>query len=170
MTTFTPSSEASAGYCLDEAAVVADWLRIVSGSEIAQLETASVRIRPIRPSATRSTDQPRRISLRRSVLRRFRGFVIEMGREEAKVGFVEGGSTHEYYLPASHLGKAGITAENQPFQMDEVEIETESGVIVGYEFRPLAKPSDAFRDSFRLDAERERKRDLIFKMFRNVED
>jgi hypothetical protein len=93
-----------------------------------------------------------------------------MGGEEAKVGFVEDGDTYEYYLPSSPLEKAGIKAESQPFEMDEVEIKTEAGVIVGYEFRPLAKPSDAFQDSFELDPERERKRDLIFKTFRNAKD
>jgi hypothetical protein len=108
--------------------------------------------------------------MRKKVLRRLRGFVIEMGGEEAKVGFVEDGDTYEYYLPSSPLEKAGIKAESQPFEMDEVEIKTEAGVIVGYEFRPLAKPSDAFQDSFELDPERERKRDLIFKTFRNAKD
>jgi hypothetical protein len=163
MTTSTVLIETSAGYHLDQTAVIEEWFQIAPETRIAQSETASVRIRPLDPSVTRHADLPK------NVLRRLRGFVIEIGGEEMKVGFVEDGSTYEYYLPASPLEKAGIKAESQPFQMDEVEIKTDGGVIVGYEFRPLAKPSDAFRDSFELDAERERKRNLIFKTFRNAE-
>jgi len=163
MTTATIASEASVGYRLDQANVVGEWLRIAPETGVAAAETASVRVRSVDRGASRTGDVPRK------VLRRLRGFVIEMGGVEAKVGFVDDGGTYEYYLPAASLSKAGIKGENQPFQMDEVEVKTEAGVIVGYEFQPLAKPSDAFRDSFELDEERRQKRDLIFRTFRHAQ-
>ena len=98
------------------------------------------------------------------------GFLIEIVGSEAKVAFVEGDAIYEYYLPTEHLKAAGITEENQPFQMDEVSMKTASGYMVGYEFQPLAKPEDVFQDSFSLDTERIRKRDLIFKAFGHVEN
>jgi len=98
-----------------------------------------------------------------------KGFLIEMRGAEYKVGLVEGETTYEYYMPSSSLKKAGIDAENLPFEMDEVEISTDSGVVVGYEFRPLAKRTDAFQDSFSLDSEHLEKRDLILREFRNAQ-
>ncbi len=165
MTTSTVVPQPTAAYQIDETVAVAEWVQVAQvapESRITQMDTASIRIQSLDPVN-------RKIELPKKVLRRLRGFLIEAGGEEAKVAFVEEGNTFEYYLPAHFLEKAGIRAENQPFQMDEVEIKTESGILIGYEFRALAKPSDAFRDSFELDAEHERKRDLIFRTFRNAE-
>ncbi len=76
-----------------------------------------------------------------------------------------------YDLPAERLRANGITAKNQPFQMDEVEVQTgDGGTIVGYRFLPLAKPSDAYIETLNLDDERKRKRDLIFKEFAKSQD
>ncbi len=106
----------------------------------------------------------------KKVLRRLHGFLVELDGPDAKVAFVEDGATFEYYLPARQLLDAGIKFENQPFQMDEISMKTERGCLTGYEFQPLAKHSDAFRDSFKLDEERERKRDMIFKAFHNAKN
>jgi len=164
MTTATPGTEASVGYRIDQAAMAGASVNLAPDIGVASQEHASVRIRSMDPRNTRLAD------VRKKVLRRMQGFLIEMVGEEAKVAFVEAGATHEYYLPSSHLQRAGIRAENQPFQMDEVEIKTDASCIIGYEFCPLAKPSDAFPDSFALGAERERKRNLIFKTFGHAQD
>jgi hypothetical protein len=49
--------------------------------------------------------------------------------------------------------------------MDEIELKLEGGLVVGYRFEPLAKPSDAYIEPLNFDAERKRKRDLILKEF-----
>jgi hypothetical protein len=100
------------------------------------------------------------------VLRRINGFVVEDEGEEYKVVFVEDGQPVQYYMPSSPLRNAGITAPNQPFQMDEIEIEISGGrMMTGYSFSPLAKPSDAFNDAIELNEERRRKLNTIFKKF-----
>ncbi len=105
------------------------------------------------------------------VLRRLKGFLIEMQGADARVAFVENGQTIHYDLPAEQLRHAGISARNQPFQMDEVEMQAgDEGWFVGYRFLPLAKPSDAYIETLDLDDERKRKRDLIFKEFANSQD
>ena len=164
MITATPGTEASVEYRIGHVATAGASVNLAPDVGVASQEHASVRIRSLDPRNTRPAD------VRKKVLRRMQGFLIEMVGEEAKVAFVEAGATHEYYLPSSHLQRAGIKAENQPFQMDEVEIKTEAGCIIGYEFCPLAKPSDAFPDSFAVDAERERKRKLIFTTFGHAPD
>ena len=55
--------------------------------------------------------------------------------------------------------------------MDEFEMETaDGGYAIGYRFLALAKPTDGFTDVIELDAERRRKRDLIFKKFGKAQD
>lgn len=159
MTTATLGVEATAGYQLDQVARAGGYVCLAAEDIEAPLENACVIVRSIVPQSVRSTH------VTKKVLRRMQGFLIDIIGEEAKVAFVESGATHEYYLPAKHLKEAGISSESQPFQMDEVAIKTDRGAIIGYEFEPLAKPSDAFQDSFKLDPERERKRNLIFKTF-----
>jgi hypothetical protein len=86
--------------------------------------------------------------------------------EEYKVVLVEDGQTIQYYLPAAPLRKAGITVANQPFQVDEIELELSGGrVVTGYSFSPLAKPSEAFTDAIELNEDQERKLKAIFKRF-----
>ncbi|MEI6809916.1 MAG: hypothetical protein WCN95_14455 [bacterium] len=160
MTTMTLGAEAAVGYRMDDVAVAGAFVHLAPHVGETPREHANVRVRSMDPRDTRPADLQKK-----KVLRRMQGFLIEIVGDEAKVAFVEGGVTHEYYIPWKHLHGVGIGAENQPFQMDEVEIKTETGVIVGYEFQALARPSDAFPDSFKLDAERERKRNLIFKAF-----
>ena len=95
-----------------------------------------------------------------------RGFLVEFQSNEARVAFVENGETILYDLPAEQLRKAGIKVRNQPFQMDEVEIDMGSaGVVIGYHFTALAKTSDAYIETLDFDEERKRKRALILKEF-----
>lgn len=105
----------------------------------------------------------------RKVLRRLRGFLVEERDEEARVVLENGGKRFDYYLPTHNLRSAGITQENQPFEMDEYEEKNDDGSFsTGYTFRPLAKDSDAFTDTVDLDDERKRKRDLILKKFKDA--
>jgi len=112
----------------------------------------------------------------RRTKRRLRGFLIELQNPESKnsqarVAFVEDGEMILYDLPAEQLVRAEITEPNQPFQMDEVEIEEEDGAIVfGYRFKALAKPSEAYMETLQIDEERKQKRDLIFREFANSQD
>jgi hypothetical protein len=99
------------------------------------------------------------------VLRRLEGFLMEMEKDEARVAFVEDGRVTPYDMPADQLRRSGIVVKNQPFQMDEIELKLEGGLVVGYRFEPLAKPSDAYIEPLNFDAERKRKRDLILKEF-----
>jgi hypothetical protein len=103
------------------------------------------------------------------VLRRFRGFLVEERGEEARVILEDKGKRIDYYLPTRFLHSAGITEENQPFEMDEYEAKAEDdSFFTGYIFRTLAKTSDAFTDTFDLDDERKRKRSLIFEKFKDA--
>ncbi len=121
----------------------------------------SLHVRPARDAKA-----PRKRQPAERILRRLDGFLVEDEGEEYKVVFIEDGSPVEYYMPSSPLRKAGITASNQPFQMDEIEIESASGrVVTGYSFSPMAKPSDVFNDAIELTDERRRKLNAIFKRF-----
>lgn len=105
------------------------------------------------------------------VKRRLKGFLVELLSNEARVAFVENGELIFYDLPAEQLRRAGIEVRNQPFQMDEVEVEDEDGnCIVGYRFLALAKPSDAYIETLRFDEERKRKRALVLKEFGQAQD
>jgi hypothetical protein len=101
-----------------------------------------------------------------STKRRLKGFLIEMEPEEARVCLIENGERFFYDLPSDQLRKAGITHQNQPFEMDEIEMKIEDGgFVVGYRFKPLARPEHAYIESLKVDDERKRKRDLILKAF-----
>ena len=125
-------------------------------------EISSFEIRPARESKP-----PRKREATEKVVRRLDGFLVEDRGEEYKVAFVENGDHLVfYYLPARQLRKAGIMAPNQPFQMDEVEIELDGGrLMTGYVFCPLANPSDSFVDAIDLNEDRNRKFSAIVKKF-----
>jgi len=98
--------------------------------------------------------------------RRLRGFLVEMRADDARVAFVDNGQKILYDLPAEHLRNAGITVQNQPFQMDEIKNKSDDGSwTVGYRFLALAKASDAEIETLQFDVERKRKRDIIFQEF-----
>lgn len=86
--------------------------------------------------------------------RRLRGFLISTGENHARVGFVqEDGAVVEYLLPGVNLRKAGITAINQPFEMDEIEQKVGDGFLTGYVFRPMADADAVVTDTFDADDE-----------------
>lgn len=96
---------------------------------------------------------------RRRTLRRLRGFVVEDRGRELKVAFVpEDGAEDKlvlYYLPADLLRHAGVTAENQQFELDEVVTKFRDGsVAVTYHVRPSAPANEGFVDPLDLDAAR----------------
>jgi hypothetical protein len=123
----------------------------------------------IRPA--RDARAPKKHESTEKILRRLQGFLVEDEGEEYKVAFVENDALVFYYLPASPMRKAGVAAPNQPFQMDEVEVQLSSGrTVTGYTFVPLAKPSDAFMDSTDLNEERRRKLETIFRKFGKARD
>lgn len=84
--------------------------------------------------------------------RRLRGFLVSTGENHARVGFVqEDSSVVEYLLPEKNLRKAGITAINQPFEMDEIEQKVGDGFLTGYVFRPMAQANAVVTDTFDAD-------------------
>ncbi|MGH8093983.1 MAG: hypothetical protein ACREIF_10995 [Chthoniobacterales bacterium] len=120
----------------------------------------SFRVGPVRQS---HGGMPRNAE---KVVRRIQGFVVEDEGEEYKVGLVDGDEATYYYMPASAFRKAGISAPNQPFQMDEIEVEISGGrKLTGYAFTPLAGASDVFNDAIDLTDERSRKLNIIFKKY-----
>jgi hypothetical protein len=98
--------------------------------------------------------------------RRLKGFLVELRADEARVAFVDNGQKILYDLPSEHLRNAGITVQNQPFQMDEIKSKSDDGSwTVGYRFLALAKATDAEIEILQFDGERKRKRDIILKEF-----
>jgi len=144
---------------------VSQWSNDVSATETTQtfLKSYSFRIRPAQRQALVGLRLQQSMA---KTVRRWDGFLIEDQGEEYKVAFVENGDLVFYYLPSSRLRKAGITAPNQPFQMDELELELPDGRnATAYSFVPLAKPSDSFPDPIEMNEERQRKLKAIFSRF-----
>ena len=139
-----------------------------SGTTQTAADSYSIRIRPAQRQPVAGLISQR---LTAKTLRRLNGFLIEDEGEEYKVALVENGNSVFYYLPSSPLRKAGITAPNQPFQMDEVEVELPNGRnATAYSFVALAKPSESFPDSIEMNEERQRKLNTIFKRFGKPKD
>jgi hypothetical protein len=99
------------------------------------------------------------------VKRRMKGWLREISGRTAIVVLVDGADSFDYEMPSERLVKSGISVANQPFQMDEVEMPMEDSFIVGYQFKPLAKETDAFVDTMKMDHEQKVKFDLILKKF-----
>jgi len=98
--------------------------------------------------------------------RRLRGFLISTGENHARVGFVqEDGAVVEYLLPEKNLRKAGITAINQPFEMDEIEQKIGDGFLTGYVFRPMADADAVVTDTFDADDDLAELRDAALRHF-----
>ena len=140
---------------------------LYSGREpFGELDSIRVHVASAAPKKRESSRAPQT-----RVLRRLKGFLVETQGLDSRVAFVSDGEAVQYYLPTTQLKKAGITSPNQPFEMDEFEMEADGGgYAIGYRFLALAKPSDVFPDVLELDAERQRKRDLIFKKFGKAQD
>lgn len=84
--------------------------------------------------------------------RRLRGFVIAFDGREVRVGFVQADdSIIEYLLPSASLRKAGITEENQPFEMDEIEEIADGEYSLTYRYRTMAPAASAATDILKSD-------------------
>ena len=119
-----------------------------------------------RPTRTSSKKEPSRSRQNQRTKRRLQGFLIEFQDDNARVGLIVDGEVVNYDLPANRIRQAGVKVRNQPFQMDEIEMEEEDGsIIVGYRITALANPGDAYIETLNFDDERKRKRDLILKEF-----
>ena len=120
-----------------------------------------------RPKTSSDAGQASRLKMK--TLRRVRGFLIESIGAESKVAFEHQGELIQYYLPSGNLEKAGITAPNQPFEMDEIEFRLGANDHVsGYRFKPLAKVSDAVPEHVLLDAEHKEKLQVILHHFKRA--
>lgn len=125
------------------------------------LDHESIRINPPERRFERESSAK---SWKIQVIRRIRGFLIEIQSDRARVAFIEDESPVEYDLPAKPFRQAGILIRNQPFQIDEFETKDEEGaMIIGYKYLALAKESDAYTETLNFDEERKRKRELILK-------
>lgn len=123
--------------------------------------TESGVFRPVTKSKTRLQR-----SLKGRTLRRLKGFLVESYGAEVRVAFVENGETIMYDMPAEQLRKAGIELRNQPFEMDEIEVDDGQGTpITGYRFKRVATAVDAYNETLNFDDARKLKRDLILKKF-----
>ncbi|MCB1130032.1 MAG: hypothetical protein KDN05_02820 [Verrucomicrobiae bacterium] len=99
--------------------------------------------------------------------RRLRGFLISTCEGQARVGFVQDDNTIvQYLLPEKNLRKAGITAINQPFEMDEIEQQVGDGFLSGYVFRPMAAADAVVTDTFDADDDLAELRNAALRHFR----
>lgn len=76
------------------------------------------------------------------VKRRLQGFFIQAEGQDARVALVDKGALVHYYLPLSILHEAGVRAENQPFELDELEAKVAGVVMTGSRIRASA-PAEA---------------------------
>ena len=104
------------------------------------------------------------------VTKRLYGYFIQQQGEEALVAFVENESLIHYYLPFYDLKKCGIKFENQPFEMDEKEVELDGLTYKRYEFRPLAHKKDKFSVSPESSNEIKNKLDYILSHAPDAQD
>ena len=149
-----------------------------SGVAVSSVETESACESVLRYSTEVSGRSHReRLASTRSrqrTLRRLRGFVVEDHGREFKVGFVPEGGPEEklvlYYLPADLLRHAGVTSENQQFELDEVVAKFWDGsVAVTYHIRPSAPAHEGFVDPLDLDEARREKLTAVLKKLGHVE-
>jgi hypothetical protein len=85
------------------------------------------------------------------IVRRLHGFFVQEEGDEARVAFVENGSLVHYFLPLKVFREGGVTVENQPFEMDELEAVVEGVPMKGYKVRPSALPRDSRVETIALD-------------------
>ncbi|HEY5741608.1 MAG TPA: hypothetical protein VIS99_03625 [Terrimicrobiaceae bacterium] len=101
-------------------------------------------------------------------LRRLRGFLVEDRGREFKVGFVSEGEPEGkvilYFLPADLLRHAGVTTENQQFELDEKVTKFRDGsVAVTYHVRPNAPAYEGFVDPLDLDEDHREKLTVLLR-------
>jgi hypothetical protein len=76
------------------------------------------------------------------VKRRLQGFFIQEEGQEARVALVDNGTLVHYYLPLKLMHEGGVRAENQPFELDELELNLDGVVLSGHQIRASA-PAEA---------------------------
>jgi hypothetical protein len=76
------------------------------------------------------------------VKRRLQGFFIQEEGQEARVALVDNGVLVHYYLPLALLHEGNVRIENQPFELDELEIKVDGVVMSGHRVRASA-PAEA---------------------------
>ena len=83
---------------------------------------------------------------RKKVERKLRGFVVQFESEDVRVLLSSAkGEQYQYKFPAVQLRAAGITVENQPFELQEIKtIDADDGLpVYGIKFRPMAPAASA---------------------------
>jgi hypothetical protein len=125
----------------------------------------SIRIEAL-PSASLNSKQK---ATGERVIRRLRGFVVAFEGETSRVMFVERDQRFIYKVPTKRLFDAGIEVENQPFEMDEMEVVTSGGdKLLGTTFRASAKATDAQIEPLGFSSDYQRKRNEVLKYFKNA--
>jgi len=126
----------------------------ISGSENKPFEGIQFRERVDRKPRGSKAEA----ALKPHVSRRLHGFFIQQEGTEARVAFVYDGKLVHYFLPYQRLEEAGVTVENQPFEMDEYETLLEGIPMKGYKITAAARPEDCYPEVLPLD---ERSRDNL---------
>lgn len=91
------------------------------------------------------------------VKRRFKGFFLHAEGEEARVALVDNGTLVHYYLPLNIFLDANVKTENQPFELDELELKVDGKVFHSQEIRASAPSEAGFVEPLPFDAEYQEK-------------
>jgi hypothetical protein len=116
-------------------------------------ENSSMRVKEC--SGTERTEHSKKNEKR---IQRLRGFVQNFSGDEAIVVFVvknmeDIAEQHTYVLPKHVLVKNKITAVNQPFEMDQVEVEDKDSFYTVQKYRPIADANSFEYESIEFDKE-----------------
>jgi len=158
---------------LDKTEVSDSFPSTIRGRDILSVLAPSGTFRVVEGTVVTATLTPRRTKqkARPTPKRRLRGFVIAFYGQEVRVAFVQADdSIIEYLLPSASLRKAGITGENQPFEMDEIEETTDGEYSLTYRYRPMAPADSTVPDILEADESLKKLRDAALKRFGNGSD
>lgn len=142
-TTIYPNIEADSSFQLD-----------TSGNTNAQYEITQ----PLTPGQEPTKSK---YELNKKTLKRLRGFVYEFSGSDVIVVFIENGNEYKYTMPKNLLKKNGITELNQPFEMNELEIEDKDGLYLKTTFKPIAASNISTIVSFELSEEEKEMRKRV---------
>ena len=124
----------------------------------------------IRPDGGERRAAKRSTSPAKRVIRRLHGFFIQEEGQEARVAFVENDKLVHYFLPLKLFREGDVTAENQPFEMDEFEAIVEGVEMKGYKVRPSAFPRDSRIEPIALETRSEENLRFVLERAKNAED
>ena len=102
------------------------------------------------------------------LLRRLHGFFIQEEDDEARVAFVENGQLVHYYLPLDIFVKGGVTVENQPFEVDELETTVDGVTMTGYKVRASLLAKDSRVEPLALDPRSKENLDFVLARVKNA--